>query len=253
MSGRGFTSAFAADLDACLAFRQSMGHWGASRVWYLTRFGAWCSEQGRTVFDRCTVEGWVSAQLQRSGRYRSWMSYIRDFGRWLQATGASDVYVLSDRWKAPFVPPRPYLLGAREIELFFTAAAALKAESPWRWQAVAFFTLMHSCGLRTGETRALQAGQADLDDGHVDVVWSKGNRSRRLPLTTQVAGVLAACDRTSRAHFAARETFFVSAAGNQVTPATVGKVFARAATPAIDDPATDQLSKDKLQAFYSLR
>ncbi len=86
---------------------------------------------------------------------------------------------------------------------------------------------MHSCGLRTGETRALQAGQVDLDDGHVDVVWSKGNRSRRLPLTTQVAGVLAACDRTSRAHFAARETFFVSAAGNQVTPATVGKVFAR--------------------------
>ena len=54
---------------------------------------------------------------------------------------------------------------------------------------------MHSCGLRTGETRALQAGHVNLDDGHVDVVWSKGNRSRRLPVTTQVAGVLAACDR----------------------------------------------------------
>ena len=31
MSGRGFTSAFAAELDAYLAFKQSMGYYGASR------------------------------------------------------------------------------------------------------------------------------------------------------------------------------------------------------------------------------
>jgi integrase len=227
MSGHGFTSAFAAELDAYLAFKQSMGFCGSSRIWYLRRFDAYCREHDRTVFDQGTVDGWVSAQLDRSGRYRSWMSYIRDFGRWLQATGASDAYVLSDRWKASFVPPRPYLLSAREIQLFFTAAAALQAQSPWRWQAVAFFTLMHSCGLRTGETRALQAGQVDLDDGHIDIVWSKGNRSRRLPLTGQVAEVLETCDKTSRAHFAARRMFFVSAAGNQVTGAAVGRVFAR--------------------------
>jgi integrase len=227
MSGRGFTSAFAAELDAYLAFKQNMGFCGSSRIWYLRRFDAYCSEHGRTVFDKGTVEGWVSAQLERSGRYRSWMSYIRDFGRWLQATGASDACVLSGRWKAPFVPPRPYLLGTREIELFFKAAAALQARSPWRWQAVAFFTLMHSCGLRTGETRTLQAGHVNLDDGHIDIVWSKGNRSRRLPLTGQVAEVLGACDRTSRAHFASRRMFFVSAAGNQVTPAAAGRVFAR--------------------------
>ena len=227
MSGPGFTSAFAAELDAYLAFKQNMGFCGDSRTWYLSRFDAWCSEHSRTVFDQDTVEGWVSAQLETSGRYRSWMSYIRDFGRWLQASGAGDAYVLSDRWKAPFVPPHPYLLSTRQIEAFFTAAANLQAQSPWRWQAVAFFTLMHSCGLRTGEARALQAGHVNLDDGHVDIVWSKGNRSRRLPVTSQVAGVLDACDWTSRAHFASRRTFFVSAVGNQVTAATVGTVFAR--------------------------
>ena len=73
-----------------------------------------------------------------------------------------------------------------EIELFFTAASQIQAQSPWRWQAVAFFTLTHWCGPRTGETRALQTGQVDLDGGHIDIVWSKGNRSRRLPLTSQV-------------------------------------------------------------------
>src|SRR6266849_10075172 len=120
MSGTRFTSAFAADLEGYLAFKQNMGCYGASRIWYLRQFDAWCAEHSRTVFDQGTVEGWVRARLESSGRYRSWMSYIRDFGRWLQATGHEDACVLSDRWKAPFIPPRPYLLSRQEIEAFFT-------------------------------------------------------------------------------------------------------------------------------------
>lgn len=48
MSGhRGFTSAFAAELDAYVTFKQNMGFTGASRVWYLRRFDAYCSKAGR--------------------------------------------------------------------------------------------------------------------------------------------------------------------------------------------------------------
>ena len=154
-TSHGFVSAFAPQLEAYLAFKQAMGCYGASRIWYLRRFDTYCARHGRSVFDRDTVEGWVLDQLDRSSRYRSWMSYIRDFGRWLQAHGHADAYVLSDRWKAPFVPAHPYLLSTEEIERFFTAAAHLQVASPWRWQAAAFFTLMHSCGIRTGEARAL--------------------------------------------------------------------------------------------------
>jgi len=35
MSGHGFTSAFATELDAYLAFKANMGFTGASRIWYL--------------------------------------------------------------------------------------------------------------------------------------------------------------------------------------------------------------------------
>ena len=81
MSGHGFTSAFATELDAYLAFKANMGFTGASRIWYLKQFDAYCAEHDRTVFDQDTVEGWVGVHLQRCGRYRSWMSYIRDVGR----------------------------------------------------------------------------------------------------------------------------------------------------------------------------
>jgi integrase len=228
MNAYGFTSAFAPELDAYLAFKKTMGFYGSSRIWYLKRFDAYCTAHDRTAFDRDTVEGWVSEQLTRSGRYRSWMSYIRDLGRWLVAHGRRDAYVLSDRWKAPVVPARPYLLTSSEIEAFFGAATTLEADSPWQWQALAFFTLMHSCGLRTGETRLLRPEHVHLRDGHIDVVSSKGNRSRRLPLTSDVAEVLATCDRASARRFGpARGTFFVSSTGNQVTAATVGTIFHR--------------------------
>ncbi|MCZ7532698.1 MAG: tyrosine-type recombinase/integrase [Acidimicrobiia bacterium] len=227
MNGHGFTSVFATDLDAYLAFKEKMGFYGKSRIWYLGKFDAYCTEHDRRVFDRDTVEGWVTAQLEYSGRYRSWMSYIRDFGRWLQTQGNNDTYVLSSRWKAPFVPATPYLLTTCDIDCFFAAASQLKAQSPWQWQAVAFFTLMHSCGLRTGEARALGADHVDLDGGHIDIHWSKGKRSRRLPLTGEVVDVLAACEQTTRTRFASRRTFFVSAAGNPVTGTAVGTMFNR--------------------------
>ena len=228
MNAHGFTSALAPELDAYLTFKEKMGCYGNSRIWYLRQFDAYCTAHARAVFDRDTVEGWVAERLARSGRYRSWMSYIRDVGRWLQAHGRGDAYVLSDRWKAQVVPAHPYLLSSQEIEAFFAAAASLDAHSPWRRQAVAFFTLMHSCGLRTGETRLLRPEHVHLRDRDFDVVSSKGKRSRRLPLTGEVTEVLAGCDRATRTRFGpARRTFFVSATGNQVTAATVGKMFNR--------------------------
>ena len=129
-----------------------MGFYGASRIWYLKQFDAYCTAHGRTVFDRDTVEGWVSEQLARSGRYRSWMSYIRDFGRWLQAHGHADAYVLSGPVEGPR-RARPSLPAQQATRSRRSSPPrhAWTRTSPWRWQAVAFFTLMHS--LRAADRR----------------------------------------------------------------------------------------------------
>lgn len=227
MSGHGFTSVFAADLDAYLAFKQAMGFTGNSRIWYLKRFDAYCARNQATVFDRSTVEGWVRERLANCGSYRSWMSYIRDFGRWLAAHRDPGAYVLSDSWKAPFVRAHPYLLTGEQIDRFFTAAADVRANSPWRWQAVGFFTLMHSCGIRTGEARALSRENVDLQDRTITIVESKGRRGRRLPVTDDVTMVLRGCDEASRELFPTRQRFFVSATGSPVTAAAVGVIFNR--------------------------
>lgn len=184
MSGHRFTSAFAVELEDYVEFKEQMGFYGRSRRVYLQRFDAYCTAHRLKIFDRVTVEGWVASELGRSVTSRSWMSYIRDFGRWMRTHRDPGAYVLSDRWKAGFTRTRPYLLTGEEIQRFFTAAAQVKAASPWEWQAVAFFTLMHSCGLRTGEARVLLVSDVDLEQHQIDIIDSKAPsvRIQRQPI-----------------------------------------------------------------------
>jgi integrase len=227
MNAYGFTSAFAHHLTQYLEFKHQLGFYGKSRIWHLQKFDAYCTQHHRTVFDQATVETWVAHHL-RTNTYRSWFSYIRDFGRWLRIQGHDTAYVLSDQWKARFVRSQPYLFSSGQIDRFFTAATQLTVQSPWQWQAAAFFGLMHCCGLRTGEARHLETAHVDWAAGNLDIVAAKTNRSRRLPITDELINLLAACDRHTAEQFGAdRQMFFVSSTGNPVDPATAGTMFHR--------------------------
>lgn len=227
MNGPRFTSVFAPELERFLAFKKSMGIQCTSRLWYLKNFDRYCTDRGLEDFDRSTVEGWVtSRQVSQPNSCRSWMSYIRDFGRWERIHGNENAYVLSDQWKARFLRPQPYLLTQAEISRFFATAARLETRTPWKWQGLAFFALMHSCGLRNCEVRRLQRNDVNLTERFIEVNWSKGNRSRRLPLTEQITGILAACDQAlQRAAGNERTSFFVTATGEPVTAGMIGFIF----------------------------
>ena len=112
------------------------------------------------------------ARLESSGRYRSWMCSASATSAGGCSPGKRPTPTCSRTSGKPrSIRPRPYLLSRHEIERFFTAGARRSPRSsPWQWQAVAFFTLMHSCGLRTGEARALRPSQVDLHAGHVNIV-----------------------------------------------------------------------------------
>lgn len=229
MSGHVFTSMFAQDLNQYLAFKKSMGCYGNSRIWYQRSFDAYCTERGVQTFNRQAIEGWVVAmKSSQPGSPPCWMSYIRDFGRWMHTHGNPDAYVLAGSWKSEVVHSQPYLLSHEEISRFFCSAAEVETTSPWKWQAVAFFSLMHSCGLRTCETRRLQPKNVNLSEGFIDVVWSKGNRSRRLPITGEINTVLSDCNRKSHRWFGQKRSgFFVSSTGAPVSPVSIGVMFNR--------------------------
>jgi integrase len=224
-----YSGAFASDIEAFIAFKASVGIYSDSRAWTLYDFDRWCVASGAAEFDRATVEGWVK---QRKGKtspdHLSWMSHVRELGRYLRVNGSSDAYVLSDEFKARMVRVTPYLLTQSEADGFFAAAAMFDNGTPWTWQATCFFGLMHACGLRTCEVRHLRVGDVDYESPSIDIMWSKGNRSRRLAITDEVADMLKACDALTAAEFGKdRSAFFVGAAGDPVTGERTGVMFRR--------------------------
>jgi len=230
MKSRGYESAFAEDIKAFLIFKEEMGFYGKSREWSLWKFDTYCAERGLVDFNRESVEGWVIHQKERNpGGCYSWMSYIRDFGRYLSLSGrCPDAYILSGDFRAGFTRSQPFLLSSQMIDDFFEAAREHKAQSPWQWQARCFFGLMYSMGLRTCEAIRLNTCDVDMDSGHVDILWSKGNRSRRLPINDEVAAMLDECSQKSSSEFGdSPRPFFIGATGKRVWPASTGIAFNR--------------------------
>lgn len=46
--------------------------------------------------------------------------------------------------------------------------------SPWKRQTVAFFAVMHLCGLRICDVRRLQTSDVNVNESGIDVRWAKG-------------------------------------------------------------------------------
>ena len=230
MKTHAYESVFSEDIVAFLKFKETMGISGNSREWNLWKFDVYCAERMLTEFNKETVEGWVDQQKKRNpGGCFSWMSYIRDFGRYLKTSGRRpDAYVLSDDYRAGFRRTIPYLFSAETISSFFKAAEILKVQSPWAWQAKCFFGLMHSMGLRTCEAMRLDIGNVNLDDGYIDILWSKGQRSRRLPINGEIIDLLVECRRMTQCEFGYDpRPFFVNSAGKGVSPSATGVTFNR--------------------------
>ena len=131
MSGHGFISMYTDGLEGYLAFRTSMGCYGASRIWYPKQFDRHCANYSLVNLDPATVEGWEAEQQSSPPHSRSWKFSMRDFGRWARINGNQNALVLSDQWKAGFVRSQPYLLVNTEIRLFFQAASRVESSSAW--------------------------------------------------------------------------------------------------------------------------
>jgi len=229
MRRHAYRSAFANDINDFINYKAGLGIKGKSREWYLLKFDEYCAKNNLAAFDKKTVEGWVlDHEENHPCKHRSWMSYIRDFGRYLRLTGKEDAYVLSESFKAKPIRPTPYLFSEAEVGAFLNAAATLHVFSPWAWQAKCFFGLMYALGLRTCEAIRLGLRDVSIDGRYIDIVWSKGNRSRRLYLTGEVAAMLDECNLKTCAYIGSkRETFFVNAVGRPVSSCSVGVCFSR--------------------------
>ena len=177
-----FTSPLAGDIAAFIAFKQVAGSAYTSGQYVLARLDAYATRCGATALTRETVAGFID-DYGHGKAARPYVCYLRGFARFLQSRG-QDAYVAAPQFTPTDPRPATFLLLNRQLEAFFQAAAGIERADPWGWQAKAFYGLMLACGLRTCEARRLDRADIHLNSGYIDILWSKGPRSRRLPITS---------------------------------------------------------------------
>ena len=216
-----FTSNFAPQIEAMLDWRTSLGHTLRDMRNAMAGFDRFCASHypGETVLTRELATAWCRTRRPAPGAPTG-AAPIREFGKYLQLTGVEG-FIVPSAWIASPGRSLPHMFTDDELAAFFRAADTIGAEyrSPFREYTIpVIFRLILGAGLRPPEARRLRRRDVDAGNAMVMIERSKRNKDRRVPVTGDLAGLLARFDRLADLRRPDREWFFEDQHGRQYSP-----------------------------------
>lgn len=225
-----YISNLASMIENFIKFKNALGVQYKSSVYYLKQLDRYNYSHGNaSILTKEVTEGWAlqHADKTTSGD-RSWVSPVREFGRYLRSIGYPDTYVLDDRFKIQRYHAEVYLMTKAEIQAFFDECDrfVLRHKGVGRpYVFPALYRFLYCCGTRCGEARNLKYSDTHLDKGYVDILHSKGHKDRRLFLSDELIEYLKDYDRAIIRCFPAREYFFPGGYGGICSPCALSANF----------------------------
>lgn len=191
MNRFGFVGPFAEELAAHLTLKRSVGYRYHTEEGKLRAFDSFTAEHypDTTVLSREMVLAWCAKTAWETETNRKdRASVLRQFAIYLQQIG-KEAFVLPKG----FYPTRkkyiPYIYTNNELACFFEQTDHCHAvtECPYRHLVMpVFFRMIYSCGLRCSEARLLKCGNVDLNKGVLQILNSKNDRSRVVPMSASL-------------------------------------------------------------------
>lgn len=189
-----YSSKFAFYISALVATKKASGYNYETAEYYLHKFDSYCCRVNSEIFSKNLILGWAKAKDEEDPRtHRTRISPIRELGKYMQSHGVAEVFVLPTGMHRKIDRHVPHFFTRQEITKFFLACDNLKAHAGMHARHLVlpvFFRLLYCCGLRTCEARTLRVENVDLKHGIIDVINSKGHRSRRLPFSRDLLSLL---------------------------------------------------------------
>lgn len=183
-----YSSEFASYISDLVATKRASGYTYENAKYYLHDFDTYCSFHAKSgTFSRNLIFGWAKVRDgETPGTHRTRISPIRELGKYMQLLGVSDAFVLPSGMHRKIERYVPHFFTSQEITTFFAACDNLKTHAVMHARHLVlpvFFRLLYCCGLRTCEARTLRVENVDLQHGIIDIIESKGHRSRRVPVS----------------------------------------------------------------------
>lgn len=225
-----YLSKLAPLIKAFIEFKNALGIEYKTGAYYLKQLDAYnYNHKNLSILDRKTAEGWALNHAEKSvTRDRSWISPIREFGRYLQSIGYEDAYVLDNRFTIQLYHAEVYLMTELEIQSFFEECDhfVLRHKALGRpYVLPALYRFLYCCGVRCGEARNLKCKDVHLNERYADILKSKAHSERRLFLSDELSKYLIKYDKAIGKCFPEREYFFPGGRGGIYSSTAVSANF----------------------------
>ncbi len=213
-----FYSKLSTVIEDFLAYKHALGIKYQSAEVYLHELDQYNFSHGNHgTLIKAVVDGWACEHAAKSTTSdRSWISPIREFGRYLVNMGDTNAYVIDNSFIIQKYHAEVYLMTEHEIQRFFEECDIYVRRKNIPGRAYVFpalYRFMYCCGIRSQEARQLKCEDVHLDKGYVDILWAKAHRDRRLFLSDELIQYLKDYESAIQKVFPDREYFFPGGSG----------------------------------------
>ncbi len=200
-----------------VSYKKANGYQYETGAYYLKKYVRFVMETApeTAVPDKASVEGFLERLQDTPGGLYNAAAFLREFSRYLHARGLKAYLIPSGRLHPP-TPAQPYFFTEDEIIAFFMECDRMPDTPYLKGRHLilpAIFRLMYCCGLRCKEARTLARQNVHLDQGYLDVLQSKGPKSRRVYISQELTEYLAGYDSRISRLFPDRTFFFPNRKG----------------------------------------
>lgn len=218
-------------IDQFVSYKKENGYQYQTGAYYLKKYARFVMETAPETAapDKASVEGFLEKLQDTPGSLYNAAASLREFSRHLTARGIAAYLIPSGRLRLP-TPVQPYFFTDREIASFFKECDRMPDEPHLKGRHIMFpamFRLLYCCGLRCKEARTLARKNVHLTQGYLDILQSKGPKSRRVYISDELAGYLADYDGRISCLFPDRMTFFPNKDDHPYSPSCLEQNFLR--------------------------
>lgn len=165
---------------------------------------------------KAVTDNYLAKISNAAGTLYGSVAVLREFSRFLQDRGYRGAYMIPPKTVSQPVPEDPYFFTEEEISAFFRELDLIKPNKSFKGRELvipALFRLLYCCGLRCKEARMLECRDVHLGELYIDVMQSKGPKSRRIFISQELSDYLSGYEESISLLFPRREYFFPSSTG----------------------------------------
>ena len=198
-----------------ILYKQRLGCIYETPCFYLMGYVRYVEESrtGNSLLEKESVKGYLDTLAGAPGSLYGSTAVLREFGRHLIKQGYRDVYIIPPKTVALPTPEPPYFFTVEEIRHFFNKCDSIKPDLSFKGRELALpamFRLLYCCGMRCKEVRTLLIEDVHIDAGFLDVKQSKGAKSRRIYISSELSEYLKKYESSISFLFPNRKYFFPS-------------------------------------------